>query len=153
MGKVRVTLGKDFVVEYEADTLEDALKFFDHVYSRKGHAGEAFETRAERELIETPLQEPQKLKFPPKEEIKNYILGKPDFEHTSREIQEHFFGFTFTSRGEYKREFLRLAELLRQVRREIAQKHNGTWQEDWHYGDGKNKYKVFRFVQKANKSE
>ncbi len=148
MGKVRVTLGKDFVFEYEVDTLEDALRFFDHVYSRKGHIGKGYTARAEREPIEKPQRELHKLKFPSKEEIKNYILGKPDFEHTSREIQEHFFGFTFTSRGEYKRDFLRLAELLRQVRREIAQEHDGIWYEEWHYRDGKDKYKVFKFVRR-----
>ena len=67
------------------------------------------------------------LETPPDSEIADYIMSKQNYAHEIFEVQDHYFGKTFPSRGNTRRIYQRTAEQLRRVRRKIAETQNGTW--------------------------
>jgi hypothetical protein len=89
------------------------------------------------------------LPLPSDEEVMNYILSKKDYIHDSREVQQHFFGQTFMSRGKWQRMYYKTTVQLRTVRETIEKQQKGKFEER---PSGERNLKRFVF-KKANPSE
>jgi hypothetical protein len=69
------------------------------------------------------------LSTPSNKEVTAYVTSKPEFSHNLFEIQQHFFGRTFKSRGNGKRMYHRTARQLRMVRKSIEKQFKGEFTE------------------------
>lgn len=72
-----------------------------------------------------------KVDYPPisDEDVKQYILSKPDYRHTLFEVQMSFYNRIFKSRRETQLMYHRTAKQLRRIRNEIATEQKGKFQE------------------------
>lgn len=76
------------------------------------------------------LSEPMiDLPSPSDNEVKAYLLSKPSFSHDLFDVQEHFFGRRFVSRGSEARMYNRTIHQLRVVRRAIEEEKHGRFKE------------------------
>ena len=88
----------------------------------------ATQRTTQKEMIDYPS--------PPDKEIIEYITSKPNFSHNLFEIQNHFFGQTFKSRGPSKRMYHRTSRQMRLIRRTIEEQYNGKFIETKGPGKG-----------------
>lgn len=65
--------------------------------------------------------------LPSNEDVKRYILSKPDYEHDITDIQRHFFGTNFKSRGETGVMYHRTARQVIEVRALIEKEQDGEF--------------------------
>lgn len=84
-------------------------------------SGTAHRTAAKIVMIDQQL--------PSNEEIKEYLLTKPNFAHDLFDVQKRFFGRIFTSRREEQRMYHRTIRQLREIRRAIEQEQHGKFKE------------------------
>lgn len=145
MGKLKFKIaGVEY--EYEGDLME-IIPFIQRV---SGYLSSS-QTRlaSEAQLATATLSQSQLTKrgaldlpLPSDESVKRYILDKPDFRHTLFDVQAHFFGTKFKSRGESRRMYHRTAKQLRKIRKEIEEEHKGDFQEI--FAEGGVKQFIFR---------
>ena len=149
MAKLRFKIqGVEF--EYIGDDYE--IERFVHRLLSRGIQFPPAQTRLpESELIRLPpkpvpqTKQQLDLKTPPDDEVMKYIMSKPNYAHDLFEVQEHFFGRTFSSRGNTTRMYHRTADQLRMVRDAIADSEDGMWKSVL----GSGRRKVFTFVKKS----
>jgi hypothetical protein len=87
----------------------------------QSHSRTPHKSTAKTAMIEQPLRSD--------EEVKQYLLSRPDYNHVLFEVQQHFFKRTFTSRGEESRMYHRTIRQLREVRQAIAKERHGEFRE------------------------
>lgn len=80
-------------------------------------------------IVSTETRKMIDIPAPKDEDVIAYITSKPDFSHDLFEVQKHFFGRTFKSRGTSKRMYHRTARQLRLIRRTIEEQHKGRFIE------------------------
>jgi len=89
---------------------------------------------SEQGMIDLPL--------PQDADIIRYITSKDQYGYDLLEIQKHFFGKTFSSRGNGKRMYHRTARQLREIREAIEKQYKGKFEE---VPSGKRNLKRFVF--------
>jgi len=67
--------------------------------------------------------------MPSNEDVLQYITSKLDFKHTTFDVQEHFYGQQFSSRGKTQSMYLRTIKQLKDVRKEIEKRFGGKFEE------------------------
>jgi len=67
-------------------------------------------------------------RLPTEQELVDYIVSKPDFEHNSAEIQQRFLKRYIKSKDEMQL-YHRFIQVLRNAREDIAIENNGKWIE------------------------
>ena len=80
-------------------------------------------------IIGKESEESVDLPIPSDKEVIAYIVSKPDFAHHLFEIQKHFYGRMFKSRGPTQRMYHRTARQLRAVRERIEKEYEGRFVE------------------------
>jgi hypothetical protein len=85
-----------------------------------------------RKLVEEPVYPRARIRasaFPlfPDSDVKSYIKSKPEYRHNLLEIQEHFYGKTFKSRGDTAAMYHKTSRQLVEVRRQIEREENGVF--------------------------
>ena len=85
-------------------------------------------------------------------EVVQYLLNKPAFSHDLFEVQEHFYGRKFTSRGTEARMYNRTIHQLREARKMIERAKGGTFKETRGEIRGQKRY-VFESGQPIEKEE
>jgi hypothetical protein len=80
------------------------------------------------------IQSPaQSSKLPTPQELENYILSIPNYEHTIHQVAEHFLGAKLKydkQKPEVQKQYNKLWIRLDKVRRRIAIKNNGKWTKE-----------------------
>jgi hypothetical protein len=92
-------------------------------------------------IIGTESEDLVDLPKPADKEVIAYITSKPDFAHHLFEVQKHFYGRTFKSRGKAQRMYHRTARQLREIRKAIEKKYDGKFSKK--LGSGGLKYFAF----------
>ena len=138
--------------EYDGDPI-DLVPFIQQLQTLAGN----FDASQTKLTVETPstltavvppaqskFAEHGKLDVPSKPDmlVKRYIMSKPDYRHTLFEVQNHFFGRTFKSRGQTQRMYHRTAKQVRKIRKEIETEERGVFEEV--FAEGGVKQFVFR---------
>lgn len=84
--------------------------------------------------------------LPSKDNILEYIIKKPDYEHDTVELQEKFLQRRVKSREE-KELYFAFDRIVRDVKKEIEEKYNGKWEIAMTktYG-GRGHVYVYRFI-------
>jgi hypothetical protein len=67
------------------------------------------------------------LPLPTNEEVKKYIMSKPDFAHDIADVQQHFYGTNFKSRGDTQSMYFRTSRQVVEIRKQIEKEENGQF--------------------------
>ena len=132
MASLKFTIkGVEFQFEgTEQEVLRFINQFFGASMSLPEHAPIAFEkTNAEETTRKVDKPKAIELPLPSDNELINYITSKPQFSHDILEIQDHFFGRRFSSRGADQRMYHRIARKLRSVRALIEKQWDGNFKQ------------------------
>ena len=125
--------GRQWQIEGEEDQLVSFLSSFPEGETRIGsfkpismeekpqHKAQPSHKATSETIIDIPS--------PSNEEVKAYLLSKPNFTHDLFEIQEHFFERRFVSRGVEARMYNRTIHQLKEVRHEIEEEKHGKFKE------------------------
>ncbi|HSV49929.1 MAG TPA: hypothetical protein VLH35_06395, partial [Candidatus Acidoferrales bacterium] len=65
--------------------------------------------------------------LPSNESLMDYIMSKPDYTHDITDIQQHFFGRKFKSRGETQLMYHRMNRQLTEIRAQIEKNQDGIF--------------------------
>lgn len=150
MDKITITEGEIKII-YETENFDNTLKIIEKFLSKK-----FIKEKKEPQAVEKQIKNKESLKgkieikeekFPPIGQIIEYIKSKPKFEHNIFEVMRNFFGQTINSRGETRDEFIKFSTLVAKARDEIEDEDN--WDEEWHYGPGRARYKIYWLEQKS----
>lgn len=162
-GLCRISIGSNPSVEVEFEIEEDVTpsyltEFIFSILNKKNGIENSevnvTETKTEDDTIETKTNS-NKVNIPNKTEIKEYIKGKPDYEHSSTEILEELCGFTFEKYSEalknpsFRDTLDDVFEVCREIRSEIAEEENGRWDKKQKRLKGKYRH-TYWFNRKPN---
>lgn len=136
MPRLRFTV-KDIEFEYIGDQ-KDIIDFIRALWDTQ------FGVTSLKEIATKPSVVPTKslTNLPSDYEVLQYIIQKPDFKHTLFDVQEHFFGKQFKSRGPTMNMYIRTSTQLKRVHKKIEKEYTGKFESK--IGKGRRKYYSFK---------
>ncbi len=93
-----------------------------------------------------------KSRIPDQETLINFIISRPNFEHSNFDVAEYFFGRRFASSGSDAKKYNALYRRLVRAREKIEQRYGGKFVSVWVQNHRGELYKVFRFVKEEPNS-
>lgn len=129
MANLRITKG-NIVLEYGGSSDEVKELLFDILERKTVNRVVIGKTPESKSDVQEPPQltpmEEVRERLPSKQDVINYIVSKPNFEHNSAEIQERFLNRHIKSKEEV-RFYYNFAQILRDARADIVREYNGKW--------------------------
>lgn len=151
MATLKVTKGTGnniVVLEYE-DTSKEIQESMLRIIEFQPRIRESIKVEQIKEskpISLTPIAD-FKEQLPTKEDVRDYITSKPDFEHNYADLQEKFLGRRIISRGADQKLYLAFDGIVRRAKEQIAKEHKGEWKIIGHIDLGlKTRISVFKFV-------
>ena len=149
-----------FELEFSKEEVESVVDFIlllekkmnegNVVVCTNKNLGEESENTVEGKSVDTIYEILTNNTLKPK--LKEYILSKPHYEHSMRELMETFLGISGKFSELYGKDRIytiaydRLYDIVKEVRREIAEIEDGQWKSFPRVVEKYGRVQVFRFI-------
>jgi len=147
---MKLKYGK-FEIEFSKEEMDSAVNCILQLERKlKSSNRETNSTGITTERIESVFLDEDGLKS----QIRNYIISKSYYEHSTRELLEVILGITgkfsdlYEKDKAYTRAYDRLSNIARSVRKEIENEENGKWRISRKDSKEYGRMQIFRFIKR-----